>query len=146
MTFHGSLKAALVCAAFLLSSSSVFAQAGDTYKARLSSVPADARTRAELTGGGTATAVLNGTKLTITGTFEGLKSNATSLKLHNAVAAGVRGPAIQELNISKTTVGSITGSVDLTPEQVEHLKKGGLYLEIYTEKAAEGALWGWFTK
>jgi hypothetical protein len=146
MTFHGSIRAALICVAVILSSSSVFAQAGETYKARLTAVPADARTRAQLTGIGHATAVLSGTKLTITGTFEGLKSGVASVKLHNAVAAGVRGPEVQELTSSKATVGSITGSVDLNPEQLAHLKKGGLYLEIYTETAPEGALWGWFIK
>jgi hypothetical protein len=146
MTYHGSIRAGLVCAAAILTCNSVFAQAGETYKARITAVPADARTRADLTGIGNATAVLSGTKLTISGTFEGLKTNVTSIKLHNAVAAGVRGPALQELTGPKATSGSITGSVDLNPEQLEHFKKGGLYIEIYTEKAPEGALWGWFTK
>jgi hypothetical protein len=146
MTPHGSIRAALVCAAAILTTSSVFAQAGETYKARLTAVPADARTRAELTGIGNATAVLSGTKLTVTGSFEGLKSGATAVKIHNAVAAGVRGPALQELTVAKGMSGSITGSIDLNAEQLEHLKKGGLYLQIYTEKAPEGALWGWLIK
>jgi hypothetical protein len=33
--------------------------------------------------------------------------------------------------------------MDLTPPQIEHLKKGGLYVQIYTEKPTDGTLWGW---
>src|SRR5205823_12147785 len=73
------------------------AQSRETFKARLSAVPADARTRAELTGSGTASATLDGTKLTVTGSFEGLHTAATMAQLHNAVAAGVRGPVIADL-------------------------------------------------
>ena len=42
-------------------------------------------------GAGSASAVLAGTKLTITGTFEGLRSPATAARLHNGLARGVRG-------------------------------------------------------
>jgi hypothetical protein len=125
---------------------SLLAQSGETYKARLSAVPADARTRPDLTGTGTATGVLTGTKLTVTGSFDGLKSAATVARLHNAVMAGVRGPAIQDLTISKAVSGTISGSADLTPPQLENLRKGGLYVQIYSEKAPEGVLWGWLVK
>jgi hypothetical protein len=125
---------------------SLLAQSGETYKARLSAVPADARTRPDLTGSGTATAVLAGTKLTVNGSFEGLKSPATVVRLMNGVMAGVRGPAIQDLTISKAVSGTISGSADLTPPQLENLRKGGLYVQIYSEKAPEGVLWGWLIK
>jgi hypothetical protein len=124
----------------------LLAESGETYKARLSAVPADARTRPDLTGTGTATGVLTGTKLTVTGSFDGLKSAATVARLHNAVMAGVRGPAIQDLTISKAVSGTISGSADLTPPQLENLRKGGLYVQIYSEKAPEGVLWGWLVK
>jgi len=39
--------------------------------------------------------------------------------------------------------GTITGSADLNPEQLQHLKKGGIYVQIYTEKPTDGTLWGW---
>jgi hypothetical protein len=122
------------------------AQSGETYKARLTAVPADARTRPELAGIGSASAVLTGSKLAITGSFEGLRSAATTAQLHSAVAAGVRGPAIQDLTVSKATSGSISGSVDLTAPQVESLKKGGLYIQIQSEKAPDGVIWGWLLR
>jgi hypothetical protein len=125
---------------------SLTAQSRETFKARLSPVPADARTRADLTGSGAATAVLEGSKLAVTGSFEGLKTPATIANLHSAVAAGVRGPVIADLTIPKTTGGAIAGSVDLTADQITNLHHGGLYVEIHSEKAPDGVLWGWFLK
>jgi hypothetical protein len=122
------------------------AQSGATYKARLTAVPADARTRPSLAGIGQATATLMGTKLAITGSFEGLLSPATMAQLHSAVAAGVRGPVIGDLTITKGASGSLNGSFDLTPAQLEDLRKGGLYIEIHSEKAPDGVIWGWLIK
>ena len=65
-----------------------FAQAGaaqnsqEKYKVRLSTVPMDGGMREVVAGSGTAAAVLAGTKLTITGTFDGLRSPATAARLH----------------------------------------------------------------
>lgn len=125
---------------------SALAQSGGAYKARLTAVPADARTRPTLAGIGNATATLAGSKLTVTGSFEGLLSPATMAQLHSAVAAGVRGPVVGDLTIPKATSGSISGSFDLTPQQVESLHKGGLYIEIHSEKAPDGVIWGWLIR
>jgi CHRD domain len=125
---------------------SLAAQNGETFKARLSAVPADARTRADLAGSGSVSAVLTGTKLGITGSFEGLRAAATTASLHSAVAAGVAGPAIGDLTISKATSGTISGSIELIPQQLTSLRKGGLYVEIYSEKAPDGVLWGWLLR
>jgi hypothetical protein len=122
------------------------AQTKQTYKARLSPVPADARTRALLAGTGSVTATLEGSKLSLTGSFEGFLSPATTAELHNGVAAGVRGALISELTIAKAMGGTITGSVDLTPPQLTNLQHGGLYIEIHSEKAPDGVLWGWLLK
>lgn len=124
----------------------LIAQGSETYKARLSALPADAKTVKDLAGTGTAKAVLAGTKLTITASFEGLKTNATKAELRNGVLGGVRGPAIGDLTISKAMSGTITGTIDLTAPQIEHLKKGGLYVQIYTEKPTDGTLWGWLQR
>ena len=120
--------------------------AQETYKARLSALPADAKTVKELTGTGTATATLAGMKLTVNGSFDGLKTNATIVELRDGGMAGVRGPVVGTLNITKAMKGTITGTADLTTQQVEHLKKGGLYVQIYTEKPADGTLWGWLIR
>ncbi len=125
---------------------SLAAQSGETFKARLSPVPADARTRADLAGSGSASAVLTGTKLAITGSFDGLRAAATTASLHSAIGPGVRGPVIGDLTISKSTSGAISGSIELTPQQLTSLRKGGLYLQIYSDKAPDGVLWGWLLK
>jgi len=38
------------------------------------------------------------------------------------------------------------GSLDLTREQVQSLQSGRLYVQISSEKAPDGNLWGWLLK
>jgi hypothetical protein len=138
------IPAVTVAAGFIWIGVSLVAQ--DTTKARLSPVPADQKTRADLAGSGSVTGTLSGTKLTVNGTFDGLKSPATMAELHSAVAAGVRGPLITQLTVTKGTGGTITGSADLNPQQLTNYRKGGLYVQLYSEKTPEGVLWGWLLK
>ncbi len=144
MTFNRLVAFAVVGISVL--GLSLAAQISQTFKTRLSALPADARTRATLAGSGSASAVLTGSKLVVTGSFEGLLAQAKTADLHSAVAAGVRGPAIGDLTISKSTSGSISGSFELTPQQLTSLHKGGLYVQIYSEKAPDGVLWGWLLR
>ena len=122
------------------------AQAGETFTARLAWVPTTAAQRADVTGKGSATASLSGRTLAITGSFEGLVTPSTAARLHRGVAKGARGPAISDLTITKGTSGTISGSVALSAEQVDHLKQGRLYVQIYSERGADedgSTLWGW---
>ena len=50
------------------------------------------------------------------------------------------------LTVSKALKGTLSGSIDLTPAQVQALKKGQLYVQISSEKAPDGNLWGWFVR
>jgi len=134
-----------MAAALLLAGPGV-SQTPERYRVRLTTVPMDGGMRNTVAGNGSASATLAGTKLSFTGTFDGLKSPATSAQLHSGVARGVRGNSIGNLEISKSTKGSISGSVDLTPDQVKGLREGRLYLEVASEKAPEGNLWGWILK
>ena len=93
-----------------------------------------------------ATAVLAGSKLTVNGTFDGLLSSATTAQVHRGPAMGVRGPSFAELTVSKAQKGTLSGAIDLTPEQVQALKKGQLYIQVSSEKAPDGNLWGWFVR
>jgi hypothetical protein len=129
---------------FVLIGLLAFAQGRESFKAQLSALPADAKTRPNLAGSGLVRAALDGTKLSIDGSFEGLKTKATTASLHDGIATGVRGPSIYDLTVTSGMSGAITGSFNLTPEQVEHLKKGRLYIQLHTENASDGALWGWF--
>jgi hypothetical protein len=99
--------------------------------------------QATVAGSGSATAELAGTKLSITGNFEGLRSPATVARLHMA-QPGVRGPAIFDVTASKATSGTITGTLTLTALQADNFRKGRFYLQLHSEKAPDGNLWGWF--
>ena len=123
---------------------------GDKYTARLGWVPTTGQDRANVTGKGTATATLSGTKLSISGTFEGLAAPATIAQLHRGVAKGARGPTmLADLMITKATSGTISGSANLAPIDLDALKQGKLYIQVHSEKgvAPDGSnLWGWLLK
>jgi hypothetical protein len=136
-----SLAAILLCLSVSLS-----AQGGDKFTARLGWVPISGAERANVTGKGSATATLSGRKLSISGSFEGLAAPATEARLHQGVAKGARGAAIVDLTITKAASGTISGTVDLTGEQVAALREGRLYVQVHSEKgvAPDGSnLWGW---
>ena len=135
-----------MAAALLLCGLTAAAQGEEKFKVRLSPVPMDGGMRATVAGSGSGSASLSGTKLTINGTFDGLRSPATIAKLHRGVATGVRGSAFLDLTVTKAMNGSFSGTFDLTPEQVDSLKKGKLYVQIHSEKAPDGNLWGWLLK
>ena len=122
------------------------AQPEEKFKTRLAPVAMDITMRANIAGTGSASAVLSGNKLSVTGSFEGLRSPATAANLHLGLATGVRGPAVFDLTVSRAISGSVTGAFDLTPEQAESLKKGKFYIQINSEKAPEGNLWGWLLR
>ena len=140
---------ALAAAAVVAAGTAISAQGGEKYTARLGWVPIAGAERANVTGKGAATATLTGTRLTITGSYEGLAGAATVARLHRGVAKGARGPAIGDLVVTKGTTGTISGSFDLNAQQLESLKQGRLYVQLHSEKgvAPDGSsLWGWFLR
>ncbi len=128
----------LVCA--------LVAQSQQTFKARLSPVAVDAQLVNVITGHGAVSAVLAGTKLTVSGTFGGMHSAATVAHLHQSKATGVPGPVIHELTVEKAMDGTISGSADLTPAEVDALRKGLIYVMVHSTGAPDGNLWGWLLK
>jgi hypothetical protein len=113
------------------------------YRARLAPVPLDIAMQSTIAGSGSATATLKGTTLTINGTFTGLKTPATAVRLHRGPKTAMRGPAIADLTATPATSGTISGSLELTREQVTDITAGRLYVMLHSEKAPEGNLWGW---
>jgi len=122
------------------------AQNQENYKIRMIPVARDIAMQKTVAGSGSATATLLGSKLTISGTFEGLPSAATAAKIHRGLATGIRGSPFLNLTVTKTVKGTISGSFDLTAEQVQYLQQGKLYIQINSEKAPDGTLWGWLLK
>lgn len=154
---RGRIAALLFCV--FLAAPGTNAQTGDKYTARLGMVPAaNAAQQVNVIGKGAATATLAGTRLTVSGSFEGLPAPATAARLHQGIAKGARGKAIADLTITKAATGTISGTVNLTPEQVEALKVGKIYLQVHSERGIpieqgkvqpevdNSNLWGWFLR
>jgi hypothetical protein len=132
LTFGGVLA--------LLLSSPLLAE---DFSGRLGRIPVDTRTQSEVAGLGHATAELDGSRLTIEGEFDGLLGPATVANLHMGPAVGVRGPVIHALTVSSDIAGDLAGSFRLRADEVEALRAGRLYIQIHSQSAPDGNLWGW---
>jgi CHRD domain len=119
------------------------AASSSTFHVRLSPGPRLVGTRADRSGSGSVTATLEGNTLTLQGSFSGLLAVPTGAHLRMGSLPGVRGPHIADLTISAETSGTVSGMVQLNAQQLAALRKGGLYVEIDSDKAPEGDLWGW---
>ena len=113
------------------------------YRGRLSVVPIDVAMQATIAGSGSFTATLKGTTLTVTGTFSGLKTPATVARVHRGPRTAMRGPAIGDLTATAATSGTISGTIELTKPHIDDLAAGRLYIQLHSEKAPDGNLWGW---
>src|ERR1700761_285103 len=115
------------------------------YEAELDPVPFDATNRADVINSiGNVTATLDGTTLTVQGTFSNLASPAKGGSFRIGLAKGVPGEAIEgNLVVSHAQAGTVSGTVTLTPAQVEALNRHALYVRIDSEKAPDGNLQGW---
>ena len=51
-----------------------------------------------------------------------------------------------DLTVSKGTSGTIGASIELTAEQIEDLRNNRLYIQINSERASDGNLWGWLLR
>lgn len=123
-----------------------FAQATNTFTARLDWVPISGAERNDVGGRGDATAELARSQLQIAGSFEGLPAKATRAALHEGVATGARGPEIATLEITPAAAGTFTGRVSLTREQRDALLAGRLYIQLHAERGVapdNAVLWGW---
>jgi hypothetical protein len=119
----------------------------EVFKARLSPVPINISMMGTIAGSGSLTATLQGKQLTIQGTFEGLRSPATTVQIHRG-PKGIPGPAIPNLDLTATKAakGTVSGTLELTPDQIADLRAGRLYVQIQSERAPDGNLWGWLLK
>ena len=115
----------------------------EDYATQLSAVAYDGAMRTNVQGDGHVSASLNGSKLTVKGDFAALPSAATSAKLYSGSGIGVPGSSILDLQLSGQLDGSFTGSFTLKASQLAALKQGHVYVQINSEKAPDGNLWGW---
>ncbi len=140
---RGLVAGRLACIAVLLAAMpGAQAQDGARFGGRLSIVPVDFATRANVSGSGEAEAVLEDRTLTVSGTFEGLSSPATAARLHRAPPAR-RGPAVFALDVTAAASGRVEGEIELDDSQVETLRRGEYYVQIATRNNPDGEIRGW---
>jgi len=132
----------LICAAAaLLLTAPAFAA---SYEAQLDPAPFDTTTRADVIESiGNLTATLEGSMLTVRGTFSNFTSPATGGSFRIGLAKGVPGDAIGTLTVEHARQGSFSGTIRLTSAQMAALKREALYVRIDSEKAPEGNVQGW---
>lgn len=139
---HKAIRTALLVCLPVLASTAL----AEEFAARLGRVPVDSRNQTSIAGLGQADAELDGRRLTIAGNFAGLLSPATTANLHMGPAVGAHGPVIHSLKVSARADGELDGSVELNREQVEALRAGRIYIQIQSEGAPDGNLWGWLLR
>ena len=144
--FQHRTKVFLTGAVLLLATQAfAAAQGGEVYRARLSVVPLSVDMQANVAGLGQVTATLAGNRLTITGDASGLRSPATTVAIHRG-PKGIPGPAILQLTATHTTTPVISGTLELTPQQLADLRGEQFYVQLNSERAPEGNLRGWLLK
>ncbi len=119
------------------------AQEAQTFEARLTPMPLDFVNREQIEGSGSGSAVLDGRRLTVSGSFSGLLGPATVAHLHLGPALGIRGGPVLDLDVEQSAAGDFAGEFDLTDDQLQALRDGRLYIQIHSEIAPAGNLWGW---
>ena len=119
------------------------ASAADSYVANLGPMPLDQANNKEKLGRGEATAALDGKTLTITGSFGGLPSPATRAHLIVGLAIGVPGTESLNLTVSPADSGTVSGTLTVNAKQAAAFRTGKLYIQIDSQKAPTGNLWGW---
>jgi len=131
-----------LCAALLLLATPALAAA--TYEAELDPTPFDATNRADVIESiGNVTATLDGSTLTVKGTFSNFTSPATGGSFRIGLAKGVPGDAIGSLTVEHARQGAFSGSIKLSAAQLAALKRQSLYIRIDSEKSPDGNVQGW---
>ncbi|MBS1103081.1 CHRD domain-containing protein [Gluconobacter sp. Dm-62] len=87
---------------------------------------------------GSASAMLDTTKNTLTYRFEdnGLSGPVTAAHLHGPAAEGQDAGVLAPINGPYTT--RMTGTLQLTPDQVKEVQAGQSYINLHTEKYPDG--------
>jgi hypothetical protein len=114
-----------------------------TYQANLGPMPLDAATNKNMLGRGEATASWDGRTLSVNGRFAGLPSPATKAHLFVSPYIGVPGGESFDLTVAPADNGTLSGQIALNAKQAAAFRTGRLYVQIDSQKAPTGNLWGW---
>ncbi len=112
-------------------------------------MPLDDETKAVIAGRGDIAASFDGKVLTVKGDFHGLPSNATEAHIFQSAWTGVPGKQILDLEVTKSTTGTLSGALTLTGAQAaapahrqalypDQQRKGPAGLQLGAERHAVG--------
>jgi hypothetical protein len=93
-------------------------------------------------GRGTATVIIRGNRLTLTGSFSGLGEPARAAHIHGAGARGANAGVIIPIQFTAAPQGQISVEVELTPEQRAMILSGRTYVNIHTATHGGGEIRG----
>jgi hypothetical protein len=117
--------------------------AAEKYQVYLSALPFNDATQPIMQGKGNATGTLDGDTLIISGTFSGLTGPATKARLSLSRGPGIPGTPFADLMLTGGAAGKVAGQVKLDASQLVALRGRRLYIQIDSETAPAGHLWGW---
>ena len=106
----------MIAAAMLFAAAPAFA--ADNYQTDIGPTPKNGRQGSNVQGRGTVLATLDKNTFTLKGKFSGLSSPATQARLHIGNVMGGTGPAIGGLTIPQAQSGEISGTFNLTRDQI----------------------------
>jgi hypothetical protein len=117
--------------------------AAEKYQVHLSAMPFNDATQPIMQGKGTATATIEGDTLSVSGSFTGLTGPATKARLSLSTGPGIPGSPFVDLRLTGDVAGKVTGTIKLDASQLAALRGRKLYIQIDSETAPAGHLWGW---
>jgi hypothetical protein len=117
--------------------------ASKKYQAYLSPMPHNDAMHPLFMGKGTVIATIRGDTVSLDGAFTALSSPAVKAHLCVSMAAGIPGKPIFDFSVPNDLEGKLSGTFKLDKEQTSALQKGQIYIQIDSEKALNGNLWGW---
>lgn len=118
------------------------AQEATKFGDKLGFMPVSNTNRPLIGGTGEVEATLNGSTLTITGKYSGLRGEAKALAIHSA-PPGMAGPEIASVDLAGGNSGEINSSVELDADQVKLLQSNNLYVVVKTSRNEKGELRAW---
>lgn len=121
----------------------------DPLTARLDSVAFTNETRRLVSGvGGVVATISDGGVVTLVGNYGGLASPATSIVVLKGPRTGVPGQErLAAFPVAQpSTRGSFSERIRMSKSNLAALLAGQIYLQIVTETAPDGAIWGWIIR
>jgi hypothetical protein len=103
---------------------------------------------------GSAKVTIDGTKLSVSGSFKDLSSNANAAHIHGPVGADGTAGVFCNLKVPTGTIGSITddadanacGGKELTDAQIADFEGGKMYVNIHSANFGGGEIRGDLSK